>query len=36
MSYENIKVKAYSGYQRDEKPRAFFINDENLTVAGIL
>ena len=36
MSYENIKVKAYSGYRREEKPRAFFINNEQITVAEIL
>ena len=36
MSYENIKVKAYSGYRREEKPRAFFINNEKITVAEIL
>jgi hypothetical protein len=36
MSYENIKVVAYSGYRGDESPRAFFINDEKITVVEIL
>jgi hypothetical protein len=36
MSYENIKVIAYSGYRGDESPRAFFINDEKITVVEIV
>jgi hypothetical protein len=36
MSYENIKVIAYSGYQGEESPRAFFIHDEIITVVEIL
>jgi hypothetical protein len=35
MSYENIKVIAYSGYRGAESPRAFFINDEKITVVEI-
>ena len=33
MSYENIKVIAYSDYRGDESPRAFFINDEKILVS---
>ncbi|MEW6001903.1 MAG: hypothetical protein AB1638_04575 [Nitrospirota bacterium] len=36
MSYENIKVIAYSGYRGYESPRAFFIDDEIITVVEIL
>ena len=36
MSYENIKVITYSGYRGEESPRAFFINDEKITVVEIL
>jgi hypothetical protein len=36
MSYENIKVIAYSGYRGDESPRVFFINDEKITVVEIV
>ena len=36
MSYENIKVIAYSGYRGAESPRAFFINDEKITVVEIV
>jgi hypothetical protein len=36
MSYENIKVIAYSGYQGNESPRAFSINDEKITVVEIV
>ena len=36
MSYENIKVIAYSGYRGAESPRAFFINDEKINVVEIV
>ena len=36
MSYQNIRVIAHSGYRGDEKPRALFINDEEITVVEIL
>jgi hypothetical protein len=36
MSYVNIKVTAYSGYQDNESPRAFLMNDETMTVVEIL
>ena len=36
MSYKNIKVTAYSGYRGNESPRAFFINDKEITVVAIL
>ena len=36
MSYQNIKVIAYSGYRGDEKPRAFSIHNEKITVVEIL
>jgi hypothetical protein len=36
MSYQNIRVIAYSGYRGDENPRAFFINNEKITVVEIL
>ena len=36
MSYENIRVMAHSGYRRDEKPLAFFIHNEKITVLEIL
>jgi len=36
MSYENIKVIAYSGYRGNEGPRALLINDEIITVVEIV
>ena len=36
MSYQNIKVIAYSGYRGEEVPRAFFINEEKITVVDVL
>ena len=36
MSYENIRVIAHSGYRGEETPRAFFINDEKISVVEIL
>jgi len=36
MPYKNIDVRSYSGYRRDEKPRAFFLDNEKITVAEIL
>ncbi|MBP1746625.1 MAG: hypothetical protein H6Q54_1240 [Deltaproteobacteria bacterium] len=36
MSYQNIKVIAHSGYRGDEKPRAFFIHNEKISVVEIL
>jgi hypothetical protein len=35
MSYENIKVIAYSGYRDNESPRVFSMNDEIITVVEI-
>jgi len=36
MSYQNIKVIAHSGYRGDEKPRAFLIHNEKISVVEIL
>ena len=36
MAYKKIKVIAYSGYQGDERPLAFFINGEKINVVEIL
>ena len=36
MSYESIKVIAYSGYRGDKSPRAFIINDEKIIVVEIV
>ena len=36
MAYKKVKVIAYSGYQGDEKPLAFFIDGERINVAEIL
>jgi hypothetical protein len=36
MSYENIRVIDYSGYRDNERPRAFSINDEIITIVEIL
>lgn len=36
MSYQNIGVIAHSGYRGEEKPSAFFINNEKITVVEIL
>lgn len=36
MFYQNIRVIAHSGHRGDEKPRAFLINDEEITVVEIL
>ena len=36
MSYDNIKVIAYSGYRGNEGPRALLINDKIITVVEIV
>jgi hypothetical protein len=36
MSYQNIKVIAHSGYRGDEKPRTFFIHNQEIAVVETL
>jgi hypothetical protein len=36
MSYLSIKVIAYSGHRGNERPTTLLINDETVTIVGIL
>jgi len=36
VTYQNIRVITHSGYRGDEKPRAFFIQNKQITIIEIL